>query len=88
MLRLAALVVGLMYAGYAGYLYWRLRIGGDMQDQIAETRSWIRCTPPWHLFAGVLIPALPYLADLVCLINGLLWPVEILTRPWRSGEVR
>lgn len=88
MLRLAALVAGVLYLGYASYLSWQLRIGRDMQDQIAGTRSWIRCTPPWHLFAGALIPALPYLADLVCLINGLLWPVEMLTRPWRSGEVR
>ena len=86
MLRLAGLAVSVLYVGYAGYLCWQLRIGSEMEAEIVATRSWVRCTPPWHLFAGVLVPALRCLADLVCAVSGLLWPVEMFTRPWRSGE--
>jgi hypothetical protein len=85
-LRIAVLVVAALYVGCAAVVYWHLATSREMQAEIAETRSWVRCTPPWHLFAGVLVPALPWLAELVCLINGLLWPVELLTRPWRPGE--
>lgn len=56
-LRGAVLVTGELYAAYAGVVYWRLR--PQMPAEIAVTRSWIRCTPPWHLLAGVLLPALP-----------------------------
>ena len=87
MLHIAELVVGELYAGYAGLVYWRLRASGDLQAEIAQTQSWVRCTPPWHLFTGLLLPALPLIAELTCAINGLLWPVEMLTRPWRSREV-
>src|SRR5690349_18020492 len=84
----AALVIGALYLGYAAVVCWQLRSSSQMRDEIVATRSWVRCTPPWHLLAGVLLPAMPYLADLVCVINGLLWPVELLTRAWRSGEER
>jgi hypothetical protein len=50
------------------------------------TRSWLRCTPPWHLFADLLVPALPLIAEITCMINGLLWPAEILSRPWRRAR--
>jgi len=48
----------------------------------------VRCTPPWNLFADLLVPAMPLIAELTCLINGLLWPAEMLTRPWRSRDMR
>ncbi len=48
------------------------------------SRSWIRCRPPWHLLAGVLLPALPVIAEFTCVINDLLWPVEPVTQPWRT----
>ena len=88
MLAIAKLLVLAVYGGYAAVTYWRLRTSGALHAEIAETRSWVRCTPPWHLFAGLLLPVMPLIAELVCVINGLLWPVELLTRPWRSGEVR
>jgi hypothetical protein len=43
-----------------------------------------RCTPPWHLLAPVLLPALPAIAEFTCVLNGLLWPAELVTRPWRT----
>lgn len=79
----ALLVAGGLYTAYAGITYWQLRTR-HMHAEIAETRSWIRCTPPWHLLAPVLLPALPVIAELTCMINGLLWPAELATRPWRT----
>jgi hypothetical protein len=78
------LVVGEFYAGYAGVVYWRLRASSWLQAEIAETRSWVCCTPLWHLFASWLLPLTPLIVELTCLINGLLWPVEVTTRPWRN----
>ena len=69
--------------GYAAVVYWRLRSSSELQAETARTRSWLRCTPPWHLFADLLLPALPLIAEITCMINGLLWPAEILSRPWR-----
>ena len=87
MLVIAKLIVLAVYVGYAAVVYWQLRISSEPQAEIAETRSWVRCTPPWHLLADVLLPTMPLIAELACVINGLLWPVETLTRPWRSREV-
>jgi len=84
---IAKLIVLAVYVGYAAVVYWRLRTSSELQAEIAETRSWVRCTPPWHLFADVLLPAMPLIAELTCVINGLLWPVEMFTRPWWSREV-
>jgi hypothetical protein len=80
--RIVELAVGEMYAGYAGLVYWRLRTRSEFQTEIAETRAWVRSTPPWHLCAW-LLPALPLIAEATCLVNGLLWPVELATWPWR-----
>jgi len=82
MKHLAVLIAGELYSGYAGVVYWRLR--GHMAAEITETRSWLRYTPPWHLLAPVLLPALPALAEVTCLLNGLLWPAELVTRPCRT----
>lgn len=82
----AQMLVLPLYLGYAAIVYWRLRTSSDLDTEIAQTRSWVRCTPPWHLFADLVLPALPLIAELTCVINGLLWPVEMITRPWRSGE--
>ena len=87
-LDIALLVLGVPYLGYAAVVYWQLRGSSEVRAEIAETRSWVRCTPPWHLFASVLVPAMPLIAEVVNVINGLLWPVELLTRPWRSREAR
>ncbi|MGI9005799.1 MAG: hypothetical protein ACR2FU_06330 [Streptosporangiaceae bacterium] len=76
----AVLFASGLYAAQASITYWRLRRW--MPADIAETRSWIRGTPPWRLLAPALLPALPAIAEGTCLINGLLWPVELLTRPW------
>ena len=82
-LNIAELVTGELYAGYAGLVYWRLRTSSELQAEIAETRSWVRGTPPWHLLASWLLPAMPLIAEVTCFVNGLLWPVEVATRPWR-----
>ena len=74
------------YLGYATVVYWRLRSSSQKQAEIAQTRSWLRCTPPWHLFADLLVPALPLIAEITCMINGLLWLAEILSRPWRRAR--
>jgi hypothetical protein len=87
-LAIGKLLVVALYLGYAAVGCWRLRTGSELQTEIAETRSWVRCTLPWHLFAGLLVPAMPVIAEMVCVINGLLWPVEMLTRPWRSPGSR
>ena len=88
MLVIAELAVIAAYLGYAAAVYRRLRTSTGLQAEIAETRSWVRCTPPWHLFADLLRPAMPLIVELTCAINGLLWPVEMPTRPLRSREVR
>jgi hypothetical protein len=85
---IAELAVVAAYLGYAAAVYRRLRTSTELQAEIAETRSWVRCTPPWHLFADLLLPAMPLIVELTCVINGLLWPAEMLTRPWRSKAVR
>jgi hypothetical protein len=82
-LYVAELAVGELYAGYAGWVYWRLRASSELRAEIAATRSWVRCTPPWHLVASWLLPALPLIAEATCVVNGLLWPVEVASRPWR-----
>jgi hypothetical protein len=84
---IAEVAVIAAYLGYAAAVYRRLRTSTELQAEIAETRSWVRCTPPWHLFADLLLPAMPLIVELTCVINGLLWPVEMLTRPWRSKAV-
>lgn len=86
MLDIALLVIGALYVGYAGVVYWRLRASSELHAEIAATRSWARRTPPLHLLASVLLPAMPLIAELASVINGLLWPVEMITRPWRSRE--
>lgn len=82
MRHVALLVAGELYAAHAAVVYWRLRRW--MPAEITQTRSWIGCTPPWRTLAPVLLPALPAIAEFTCLINGLLWPAELFTRPWRS----
>ncbi len=72
MLSIDKLAVIAAYLGYAAVVYRRLRISSELQAEIAETRSWVRCTPPWHLFADLLLPAMPLIAELTCVINGLL----------------
>ena len=85
MLNIAGLVIGEMYAGYAGVVSWRLRTSSALQAEMAETRSWVRCTPLLHLLAPVLLPAMPLIAELTCFVNGLLWSAEMVTRPWRAA---
>ena len=86
LIRLAGLATAAAYLGYAAVVYWQLRSSSEMQAEITQTRSWLRCTPPWHLFADLLVPALPLIAEITCMINGLLWPAEILSRPWRRAR--
>ena len=86
LIRLARLAVAAAYLGYAAVVYWRLRSSSELQAEIAQTRSWLRCTPPWHLVADLLLPALPLIAEITCMINGLLWPAEVLSRPWRRAR--
>ncbi len=86
MLDIAVLIIGAPYVGYAGVVYWRLRTSSELQAEIVATRSWVRCTPPLHLFASLLVPAMPLIAELASVINGLLRPVEMITRRWRSRE--
>lgn len=86
-LRIAELIAGELYAGYSGLVYWQLRTSSEFQSEITETRSWVRSTPPWHRWPG-LLDALPLIAEITCLINGLLWPVELATRPWRCRQAR
>jgi hypothetical protein len=83
--QIAELIVGESYAGYAGLVYWRLRTCGELQTEIAETRAWVRSTPPWHLCSW-LLPGLPLIAEATCFVNGLLWPVELASRPWRARQ--
>lgn len=87
MLVIAKLAIMAAYLGYAAVVYRRLRASSELQAEIAEARSWVRCTPPWHQFADLLLPAMPLIAERTCVINGLLWPVEMLTPPWRSKAV-
>ena len=84
MLSAVMLAAGTLYAGYAGVVYWRLRTSSELQAETVATRSWVRCTPPWHLLAPLLLPAMPLITELTCVVNGLLWPVEMITRPWRT----
>jgi hypothetical protein len=83
---LAGLAGAAACLGYAAVVYQRLRSSSELQAEITQTRSWLRCTPPWHLFAGLLVPALPLIAEITCMINGLLWPAEIPSRPWRRAR--
>ena len=35
---------------------------------------------------GLLVPVLPLIAEITCMINGLLWPAEALSLPWRRAR--
>ena len=83
MLDIFAAVISALYVGYASVVYGRLRTRSQLQAEIAETRSWVRYTPPFCYIAALLVPAMPLIAELTCAVNGLLWPAEMITRPWR-----
>lgn len=90
--RLTLLVVtGTLWLPYAAVVWWRLRRDKDLrQADMADARSWIRCPPgPWVLVVrpleSVLLATLPAQWELTCAVNGVLWPVEMLTRRWRSS---
>lgn len=72
-----------LYAIRASVLYWRLRTG-PMREESAGLRRQIACAPALRPVAPVLLRMLPVVAELTCLVNGLLWGPELLTRPWRA----
>jgi len=72
-----------LYAIRASVLYWRLRTG-PMREESAGLRRQIACALALRSVALVLLRMLPVVAELTCLINGLLWGPELLTRPWRA----
>ncbi len=87
MLHIVLLVIGAPYGGYAGVVYWRLRKSAELSAEIAETQALVLCTRPLHVLAPVLVPAMPVIAEVTSVANGLLWPVEMITRPWRFRQV-
>lgn len=80
---LIAWLVAELYVIRAIVIYWRLRTY-QMPGEIAETRWQIACTPTLRLFFPAILRAPPVVAELTCMINGLLWGPELLTRPWRT----
>lgn len=84
-LRIPSLVAVVIWVARAAVVYWRLRGSSMMQAEMEDTRRWICLTPPMCYFAPILIPALPVIVDMTCVINALLWPVEQAIRPWRTG---
>jgi hypothetical protein len=82
-LRIPSLVAGVIWVIWAVVVYWRLRCSSAVRAETDETRRWICVTPPFMYFAPMLVAALPLLAEMTCIINALLWPVEMAIRPWR-----
>jgi hypothetical protein len=72
-----------LYAIRAAVIYWRLHTS-SIPAESAELRWQMASTPALRLVAPALLRALPVIAELTCLINGLLWGPELLTRPWRT----
>jgi len=72
-----------LYAIRAIVIYWQLR-SRQMPQESAELRWHIACTPELRPVAPAILRALPVIAELTCMINGLLWGLELLTRPWRT----
>jgi hypothetical protein len=80
---LIAWVAAELYAARAVAVYWQLRTH-HMPGESAEFSVQIACTPALRPVAPALLRALPVIAELTCMINGLLWGPELLTRPWRA----
>ncbi|HEY5987464.1 MAG TPA: hypothetical protein VIV12_13985 [Streptosporangiaceae bacterium] len=81
--RLIAWVAAELYTIRAIVIYWQLRTH-QMPRESDELRWQIACTPALRPFAPAILRALPVIAELTCMVNGLLWGVELLTRPWRT----
>lgn len=80
---LIALLAAELYAIRAIVIYWRLRTY-QMPPEGAQFLWQIACTPALRTVAPVILRVLPVIAELTCVINGLLWGPEFLTRPWRT----
>jgi hypothetical protein len=72
-----------LYAIRAIVIYWRLRTR-QMPQESDELRWHIGCTPALRPVVPAILCALPVIAELTCMVNGLLWGLELLTRPWRT----
>lgn len=80
--QLIAALAAELYAIRAALIYWRLRTG-PMPGESAELRRQLALTPALRPVMPGLLRILPAVAELTCLVNGLLWGPELLTRPWR-----
>jgi hypothetical protein len=78
----ALLAGGGLHAAHAGVVDVRLR--RLMPAEFPEIRSRYWCTPPWRLLSYVLLAAVPAIAELTGAMDGLLWPADLVTRPWRT----
>jgi hypothetical protein len=81
--RIAVLMAAGWYAYRAGQTYWWLRSHQTPQER-EEFRAHILCTPALWRVAPAILRAEPVIAEFTCMLNGLLWGVELLTRPWRA----
>lgn len=77
-----ALIAVELYLLRAAAIYWRLRTQ-HMPQELDEFRWHIICAPRLGPAAPALLRVLPAIAELTCMVNGLLWGVELLIRPWR-----
>jgi len=80
---IAVLVAAGWYADRAVRTYWWLSTHQTPQDR-EEFRAHILCTPALWRVAPAILRAVPVIAEFTCMLNGLLWGVELLTRPWRA----
>jgi hypothetical protein len=82
----ALALLGVLWLPYAAVVWWRLRTNGPLRSQdIAETRKWVEWHPSMliHMLEPTLPVLLPVSWELVCVLNGLLWPVSTLIARWK-----
>ncbi len=72
-----------LYVIRAIMIYLRLRTH-QMPGEVDELSWQIACTPALRPVTPAFLRVLPVIAEVTCMINGLLWGVELLIRPWRT----
>lgn len=79
-------VLAVLWLPRAAWTWWHLRRDAqERRAQESDALRWADTTPVlmFRLLAPLSRRMIPHMWEPVCMVNGLLWPVEALTRRWR-----